>query len=215
MNYVSSPPNTVTRPAAESPYARKTRARILAAAERRFKHFGYAKTTIVDIAADCAMSNANVYRFYKSKADLVDAIAGGLIIRCERVCRDVASRPISAKARLIDFVLELYRWKRQEHLRNPRMHELLAVATDEGRAFVTNHLNVLGDLLVEIILDGERRREFVVDDAQQLAQIIHDATVKFVDPRLVARYASEDLEDRLRNVITAIVESLKSPIRRR
>jgi AcrR family transcriptional regulator len=206
MNYVN---------AAESTNARKTRARILAAAERRFKHYGYAKTTIVDIAADCAMSNANVYRFYKSKADLVDAIAGSLIISCERTCRDVASRPISARARLIEFMVELYRWKRQEHLRNPRMHELLAVATDEGRAFVTTHLNVLGDLLAEIILDGKRRREFVVDDAPQLARIIQDATVKFVDPRLIARYSSEDLEERLRNVMLTIVGSLEPPIDRR
>jgi AcrR family transcriptional regulator len=214
MNDVSSH-NAVAMPAAESPYARKTRVRILAAAERRFKHYGYAKTTIVDIAADCAMSNANVYRFYKSKADLVDAIAGGLIIRCERACRDVVTRPISAKARLTEFMVVLYRWKRQEHLRNPRMHELLAVATGEGRAFVTDHLNVLGDLLAEIILEGNCRREFLVDDAPQLAQIIRDATVKFIDPRLVAWYSNEDLEERLRNVMTAIVGSLKPPVRRR
>jgi AcrR family transcriptional regulator len=215
MNFVSSRPSADTMPCTESSYARKTRARILAAAERRFKHYGYAKTTIVDIAADCAMSNANVYRFYKSKADLVDAIAGGLIIKCERVCREVVSRPISARARLIEFMVELYRWKRQEHSRNPRMHELLAVATDEGRAFVTDHLNVLGDLLVEIILDGKRKREFVVSDAPLLAHVIQDATVKFIDPRLVAWHDGEDLEERLRNVMTTIVESLGPPDRRR
>jgi AcrR family transcriptional regulator len=214
MNFVSSP-DAATTSEVESPYARKTRARILAAAERRFKHYGYAKTTIVDIAADCAMSNANVYRFYKSKADLVDAIAGGLIVKCERVCREVVNRQTSAKARLIEFMVELYRWKRQEHSRNPRMHELLAVATDEGRAFVTTHLNVLGDLLVEIILDGKRKREFVVDDAPKVAQAIQDATAKFVDPRLVAWHENEDLEERLRTLMTIIVKSLEPPTRRR
>jgi AcrR family transcriptional regulator len=215
MNFVSLPPQSETTPDVESPYARKTRARILAAAERRFKHYGYGKTTIVDIAADCAMSNANVYRFYKSKADLVDAIAGGLVIKCERVCREVASRQTSAKARLIEFIVELHRWKRQEHARNPRMHELLAVATNEGRAFVTTHLNALSDLLIEIILDGKRQREFVVEDAPQAAQVIQDATVKFVDPRLVAWYESEDLEERLRNLMATIVKGLEAPGRRR
>lgn len=53
--------------AKESEYARETRARILAAAERRFKHYGFAKTTIVDIASDCSMSHANVYRFFRNK----------------------------------------------------------------------------------------------------------------------------------------------------
>jgi AcrR family transcriptional regulator len=200
----------VAMPAEESAYARKTRERILAAAERRFKQYGYAKSTIVDIAADCAMSNANVYRFYRSKADLVDAIAGGLVIRCERVCREVASRPISAKMRLVEFMVELYQWKRREHQRNPRMHELLAVGTDEGRGFVTRHLNVLADLLAGIIVDGVNKGEFVVKDPPRLARIIQDATVKFIDPRLVARYCGENLETRVRDVMTTIVRSLDS-----
>jgi AcrR family transcriptional regulator len=204
----------VALPAEETAYARKTRSRILAAAERRFKHYGYAKTTIVDIAADCAMSNANVYRFYRSKADLVDTIAGGLVASCERLCREVASRPVPAKERLVEFIVELYQWKRREHLRNPRIHELLAVGTDEARGFVTNHLNVLADLLAGIIVDGVNTREFAVKDARRLARTILDASVKFIDPRLVARYSSEDLEGRVRDIMTMIVGSLDSPGRR-
>jgi AcrR family transcriptional regulator len=195
-------------PAEESASARKTRARILAAAERRFKHYGYAKSTIVDIAADCAMSNANVYRFYRSKADLVDALTARLVVRCERFCREVTTRPISAKARVVEFMVELYRWKRREYQRNPRMHELLAVVTDEGRGFISNHLNVIADLLADIIVDGVNKGEFVVKDPPRLARIIQDATIKFVDPRLIARYCGEDLEVRVRDVMTTIVRSL-------
>lgn len=55
--------------------ARKTRALILDVADRHFKRYGYTKTTIVDIASDCAMSHANVYRFFRNKADLADAVA--------------------------------------------------------------------------------------------------------------------------------------------
>jgi len=75
----------------ETAYARKTRARILATAEKRFKHYGFAKTTIVDIADDCAMSHANVYRFFRNKTEIVDAIAVGWLAKIERVCADVAS----------------------------------------------------------------------------------------------------------------------------
>jgi AcrR family transcriptional regulator len=192
----------------------QTRGRILAAAERRFKQYGYAKTTIVDVAADCAMSNANVYRFYRSKADLIDAIAGGLVDSCERLSREIASRPVPAKRRLVEFIVELYQWKRRNHLRNPRIHELLAVGTEEGRDYVTTHLKVLADLLAGIIVDGVNDGEFVVKDARRLARTILDASVKFIDPRLVARYSSEDLEGRVRDLMTVIVGSLESPARR-
>ena len=40
--------------------------RILDAAERLFKHYGYTKTNVADIARDLGMSPANIYRFFSS-----------------------------------------------------------------------------------------------------------------------------------------------------
>lgn len=194
--------------AKESQYARSTRARILAAAERRFKHYGYAKTTIVDIASDCAMSHANVYRFFRNKTELVDAIAQDWLAKSERLCRDVLKRDASAKQRLVDFVIELHRWKRREQLRGGQVHELLAMATHEGRPFIAVHLRTLAGILAEIIEDGNRRGEFAVPDPHGIAQVIQDATMKFCDPRLVARYQNEPLEQQAQNVMLAIIAGL-------
>jgi AcrR family transcriptional regulator len=192
----------------ESGYARATRARILAAAERRFKHYGFAKTTIVDIASDCSMSHANVYRFFRNKTELVDAIAEEWLAKSERVCRDVSRRDAPAKQRLLDFVIELHRWKRREQLRDARAYELLTMATHEGRPFITVHLRALADILVEIIEDGNRRGEFAVRDPRLLAQIIQDATVKFCDPRLVAQYQDEPLEAQAEDLMRALIGGL-------
>ncbi len=41
-----------------------TRARIADAAERLFRTLGYQKTAVADIARECGMSPANVYRFF-------------------------------------------------------------------------------------------------------------------------------------------------------
>ncbi|HEV2739941.1 MAG TPA: TetR/AcrR family transcriptional regulator [Candidatus Elarobacter sp.] len=194
--------------AKESTYARATRARILAAAERRFKHYGFAKTTIVDIANDCAMSHANVYRFFRNKTELVDAIAEDWLGKSERVCRDVLRRNVSAKQRLVDFVIELHRWKRREQLRDGRVYELLAMASHEGRPFIAVHLRTLADILVEIIEDGNRAGEFTVGDPRSTAQVIQDATVKFCDPRLVAQYQSEPLEAQAENVMHMLIAGL-------
>lgn len=192
----------------ETAYARKTRTRILAAAEKRFKHFGFAKTTIVDIADDCAMSHANVYRFFRNKTEIVDAIAVGWLAKSERVCADVALRPLPAAQRLVDFVVELHRWKRREHLRDSRTHELLTLAGYNGRPFVSAHQRVLAAILVEIIDDGNRRGELHVGDPPALARAIQDATVKFCDPRLVEQYRGEPLEDQARAVMRVIVAGL-------
>lgn len=195
----------------ETQYARKTRARILAAAEKRFKHYGLGKTTIVDIADDCAMSHANVYRFFRNKSEIVDAIAVGWLAKSERVCADVAARPIPAAQRLVEYVVELHRWKRREHVRGSRTHELLSLASYNGRPFVSAHLRALADILVEIIEDGNRRGEFAVADPHALARTIQHATVKFCDPRLVEQYQDEPLEDQARDVMRAIIVGLTAP----
>ncbi len=203
-----TPQATLSAP--PSDYARKTRSRILAAAEKRFRHYGFNKTTIVDIAGDCAMSHANVYRFFRNKTELVDAIAAGWLAKSERVCRDVAARPRPAKDRLVDFVIELHRWKQREYVRDTRTHELLALASLNGRPFVHAHLGALAAILVEIIEDGNRSGEFAVDDPPALARVIQSATMKFCNPYLVAQYHDEPLEDQAREVMHALLRGLQA-----
>ena len=43
------------------------RDRIIHAAKCRFSHFGYGKTTMAEVAGDCAMSPGNLYRFFPGK----------------------------------------------------------------------------------------------------------------------------------------------------
>ncbi|MBS0385583.1 MAG: helix-turn-helix transcriptional regulator, partial [Proteobacteria bacterium] len=52
-----------------------TRDRILHAAINRIKHYGYSKTTMAEIAADCGMSPGNIYRFFEAKIDIAEAMA--------------------------------------------------------------------------------------------------------------------------------------------
>ena len=203
---------TVAIPSAsgDSEYARATRARILAAAESRFKHYGYAKTTMVDIASDCAMSHANVYRFFRNKADIIDAIAADWLRKSEDLCREVARRPLPAKRRLVEYVLELHRWKRDVFLRDSRSHEMLTMASHEGRPFIGVHLGVLADVLAEIIEDGNARGEFAVRDPRLAGMIIQDATIKFCDPRQVERYRDQPLEAQAEDVMRVLIAGLSA-----
>lgn len=54
--------------------AQETRELILVTVEAHLRRYGYARTTVSEIARACGMSHANVYRFFKTKADIVDAV---------------------------------------------------------------------------------------------------------------------------------------------
>src|SRR2546425_13324408 len=62
-----------------------TRGRIMETAEALFRRIGFAKTTVAEIAAELAMSPANVYRFFSSKNAIVEAI-------CQRCLSEVENR---------------------------------------------------------------------------------------------------------------------------
>ena len=47
------------------------RSQIIEAANARFKHYGYGKTTMAEIAADSGMSAANLYRYFKNKQEII------------------------------------------------------------------------------------------------------------------------------------------------
>src|SRR3954452_2440519 len=60
--------------------ARRTRDRIIAAAERRFLQHGYAATTIASIAAEADVSADTIYKGFGGKPGLVRAIRAAALL---------------------------------------------------------------------------------------------------------------------------------------
>ena len=55
------------------PSREQTRELILQKSEELFRHFGFGKTTVADIAKDLDMSTANIYKFFPSKEAIIEA----------------------------------------------------------------------------------------------------------------------------------------------
>ncbi|HSG06598.1 MAG TPA: TetR/AcrR family transcriptional regulator, partial [Nitrospiria bacterium] len=104
----------------ESP--EETKRRIIKAAEARFSQYSFGKTTMAEIAKDCKMSAANLYRFFPSKEDIAVEIGNRCMASKEQIMRSVAERPgLSAGERLEAVVVENLRFtydflSKQRHL---------------------------------------------------------------------------------------------------
>src|SRR5690348_18395121 len=86
-----------------------TRDRIMDVADRLFRQFGFGKTTVADIAAELDMSPANIYKFFSSKEDIIQASADrNLVVLSEAVQQHmVESGP--ALDRIEKVLLTVYR----------------------------------------------------------------------------------------------------------
>jgi AcrR family transcriptional regulator len=64
---------------------------IVEVAERLFRHFGFQKTTVGDIARELRMSPANVYRFFANKSDVNEAVCMSLLRKIEAEAERIAT----------------------------------------------------------------------------------------------------------------------------
>ena len=149
--------------------------RILDTAERLFRHYGYTKTTVSDIARELGMSPANVYRFFPTKAAIHEALADRMVVEREVAALKIARLPLSAADRLRMFAVESHKATVATMLDQQKVHEMVSVALEEQWAVIERHLDRMNAILAMIIRDGIRAGEFADRDADQAARCFSPA----------------------------------------
>lgn len=136
------------------------RQRILAATQARFRHYGYNKTTVADIAADVGISPAYVYKFFASKLAICEAIVGEMVHRIAVALVEVTqiNAPASERLRLLYKVilensLALFFEER-------KLHDLIRVGMDARYQSVEALKLAMRDAARAIVVAGRENGEF-------------------------------------------------------
>ena len=186
-----------------------TRAKILAEAERLFRHYGYTKTTIGDISEACSMSPANIYRFFPSKSALTEAICCRVIGSIEEQLQAVVRTSAPASERLRRLIATIYQNTLENLLDHRKVHEMVVIAMEEQWLTLRTFLDHVTAMFAEIIRDGVEAGEFAPCDIYRTAKCTHASVVTLCHPALVA--VKLDEEDRVTpdEMATFIINSLK------
>jgi AcrR family transcriptional regulator len=174
------------------PVRRENMARILDTAERLFRHYGYAKTTVADIARDLGMSPANVYRFYGSKAEIHKALANRMLEASREVARANAVRPVSASERLRAHFIDQHRITVETLLHENKVHEMVVVAIEEQWSVIEDHIEQMRAIVAEVIRDGIAAGEFRDQDVNLAAENFSACMVTLCHPQIVAECLVEN-----------------------
>jgi AcrR family transcriptional regulator len=185
------------------------REQIVQAAKKRFSHFGYAKTTMAEVATDCAMSPGNLYRFYPGKLDIAEAIATEDYARHLEHMRKLAVTPgKDARERLHDLLFEELRRTYHKLEKDPRAYEMALVISRERPEFANWMLAEERKILIELMDEAERRDEFVPENKEFTAEMIQAATMKFRYPQLWSKLTLPKLERELEGVIQLLINGI-------
>ncbi len=187
------------------------RTQIVEAAKKRFSHFGYAKTTMAEVATDCSMSPGNLYRFFPGKLDIAEYIATQDFQNHLEHLAGLAEAPgKSARERLHDLLFEELRRTYHKLESDPRAYEIALIISRERPEFANWMLANERKIIVKVLEDGRKRAEFAGCDCpvEQTAEMIQAAVMKFRYPQLWSKLTLPKLETELEGVMQLIVDGL-------
>jgi len=191
----------------------ETRDRILEAAMARIKHYGYSKTTMSEIAKDCDMSAGNIYRFFKSKIDIAEAMARMMYETTCQMYAEIANKPASAGARLHELFDYSLRSTYEKLDADAKVLEVAEVLASERPEFANYQLAEERVFMVKILEDGIKSGEFAeIQNPDFKAEIIQAALMKFVYPQLWSRLSLPQLVREFEGVMALILAALKQGV---
>jgi AcrR family transcriptional regulator len=188
----------------------ETATRILDEAERLFRHYGYTKTTVADIARELGMSPANIYRFFSSKTHIHEALAERMLASREIALHAIAKRPETASGRLRAFVLDEYEFTIAQMLDETKVHEMVAVAMEQHWSVIDRHLQRVTEILSRIIAEGMKDGEFTLADPMKAARCFKACVISVCHPTVVAQCRADPGNATPEELVEFVLKALRS-----
>ena len=185
------------------------RERILEAARARFEQYGFNKTTMNEIAGDCAMSAANIYRYFPNKGEIAAEGARRWLGDSERALRDIAGRAELGPADRLRRMVRA-RLARMADLvsRHPHLDELVDHVCQQQPDLLADYIGRIRAMVAGVLEDGARAGDFAFADAAEAAAAIEAATAMFHHHGFVRQLALDDLERDVERVMALLLRGL-------
>ncbi|MHA6641214.1 TetR family transcriptional regulator [Mesorhizobium sp. A623] len=183
--------------------------RILECAERLFRHYGYGKTTVSDIARDLGMSPANVYRFFASKEQIHQAICGRMLAASLHMAIGISKLPLPASERLRRCILDHHRLTMETMLDEQKVHEMVIVAIERDWHVIEKHVDRLHQIYAGLIREGIETGEFRQQDPESAARCFGASTVTLCHPQMVAQCLAKENRAAPEELVDFAIRALK------
>ncbi|MGX1474567.1 UNVERIFIED_CONTAM: AcrR family transcriptional regulator [Streptomyces canus] len=187
-----------------------TAERILEATEEVLRRHGPAKATVVDVARALGVSHGSVYRHFRTKAALREAVTKRWLDRTTGMLAGVAEADRDPEARLREWLAALFEAKRRKAGDDPELFATYTVLTGENVDAVVEHLTELTDQLTRVVQDGIDAGAFTVTAPATTARALFQATALFHDPGYAGEWEKPGAEEEFTALMDLLVRGLKA-----
>jgi AcrR family transcriptional regulator len=187
-----------------------TAERILEATEEVLRRHGPAKATVVDVARALGVSHGSVYRHFRTKAALREAVTKRWLDRTSETLLAIVAEDRDPEARVRDWLATLFAAKRRKAGADPEMFATYMVLTGENGAAVSEHIADLTGQLARIVEAGIADGTFTAGDPAVAARAVFQATGRFHDPCYAKEWERPDVEDEFTAVVDLLLRGLRA-----
>ncbi|MEM7283521.1 MAG: TetR/AcrR family transcriptional regulator [Pseudomonadota bacterium] len=185
-------------------------AEIIDAAASYLSETSFEQFRLVELAKTLGMSHSNIYRFFKSKEDLFDAVVDRWLEESRLLIGKTLELDLEAFDKLVAMLLAIHQSSRDKLSNDPSGFELYqhmwssrAEAAEKHRKFIVSH----GIALIKRAIEEE---SLVSLDPVKAALLIQAATTKFMTPVFVKESLHEDTSTQLQVVLRALIFYFRS-----
>ncbi|WP_051341128.1 TetR family transcriptional regulator [Azospirillum halopraeferens] len=189
-------------------------AAILKAATALVRRLGEGKTNMVDIGKALGVSHAALYRFFPSKAAVMDAIVQEAMDDEEELAARWLDAEGPAADRLLRMVLDIHHRKRARFTGDREIHDLYRRILVERQDMIIAYAQRMTLLIRKLIAQGVERGEWKVSDLSRAAGVVRDAVTVFVHPQMVAQAieANAPVEDQIRATVATLTRAFEAGV---
>ncbi|WP_405582313.1 TetR family transcriptional regulator [Streptomyces sp. NBC_01092] len=189
-----------------------TAERILEATEEVLRRHGPAKATVVDVARALGVSHGSVYRHFRTKAALREAVTKRWLDRTTGVLAAIVAAPdLDPETRLREWLAALFAAKRRKAFDDPELFATYTVLTTETvETVVGEHVAELTGQLTEIVRAGAAAGAFTAEDPATAAGAVFRATDRFHDPHYAREWEQPGVEDDFEALLNLLIRGLRA-----
>jgi AcrR family transcriptional regulator len=156
--------------------------RLLDLATEHVRRYGATRLTVTEIAHAAGMSHANVYRYFRSKTALLEAVTATWLAPLEASLRIIADAPDPAQDKLERLIFAIHRAYRDKLATDPKIFDLFCEATARNAEIVRRHQQRIARAVLRILEEGHAGGVYLITDLAAAANCVLDATYRFLAP---------------------------------
>ncbi|MDX6355810.1 MAG: hypothetical protein QOF98_2713 [Streptomyces sp.] len=194
--------------------------RILEATEDVLRRYGPAKATVVDVARVLGVSHGSVYRHFRTKAELREAVTQRWLEQAHSTLEAIVTADGPAPDRLARWLDELFAAKRRKAGTDPELFATYLVLVAESSGTVARHIEEMVGQIAAIVSDGLDRAEFVLPGPEApvdapvdaavpaAARSVWDAMSRFHDPTYAADWFEPGIDAAYATCLALVLRGL-------